>query len=116
VGIAFMEAAHQTSASYGDGVSEFEVTGLTPEYTADFPAPYVAESAIRIGLEYQEEYTIKANGTILFIGKVVELFLPDNCLDEHGNLDLQQAATAALSGLDTYYTVEKVARLPYARV
>ena len=69
-----------------------------------------------MGLEYVEEYAIKANGTILFIGKVVELFLPDACLDDNGNLNLQEAGTAALSGLDTYYAVAQVARLAYARV
>jgi flavin reductase (DIM6/NTAB) family NADH-FMN oxidoreductase RutF len=115
-GLSFIREAHQTSASYPDGVSEFEVTGLTTEYSALIPAPYVAESTIKMGLEYVEEYAIKANGTILFIGKVVELFLPDACLDDNGNLNLQEAGTAALSGLDTYYAVEQVARLAYARV
>lgn len=116
VQVDMIEAAHQTSAAYPDGTSEFEAVGFTPEWRAGIPAPYVAESNIKMGLEYVEEYFIKANNTIMIIGKVLELILPDDCLDEKGNLDLQGAGTVALSGLDTYYRAEQVARLAYARV
>ncbi|AEE53162.1 flavin reductase family protein [Haliscomenobacter hydrossis] len=109
-------AAHQTSASYPDGVSEFDAVGLTPQWNEGIAAPYVAEATIKMGLEYVEEYFIKANNTILIIGKVLELILPDDCLDEQGNLDLQRAGTVALSGLDTYHRTEPIVRLPYARV
>lgn len=111
-----LKAAHQTSAPYPDGVSEFEAVGLTPIYSELLPAPYVAESHIRIGLEYVEEYAIKANNTLLIIGKVIELIVPDDCVDAQGNLDLAHAGTVALSGLDTYYKVEMLERLGYARV
>lgn len=111
-----LKAAHQTSASYPDGVSEFHAVGLTPVYSNLLPAPYVAESNIRIGLEYVEEYAIKANNTLLIIGKVIELIVPDDCVDALGNLELAHAGTVALSGLDTYYKVELLERLGYARV
>jgi hypothetical protein len=52
----------------------------------------------------------------MIIGKVVELILPDECMDEQGNLDLGKAETAALSGLDTYHSAQMHNRLPYARV
>ena len=108
--------AHQASASYADGVSEFEAVGLTPQYLRLPHAPYVLESRIKIGLEYVEEYAIQANQTILIIGKVLELSLPEACLDDKGNLDLNLAQTVAVSGLDTYHEASMVARLPYARV
>jgi flavin reductase (DIM6/NTAB) family NADH-FMN oxidoreductase RutF len=111
-----IEAAHQTSASYPDGVSEFEVVGLTAQFLGLPNAPYVAESRVKMGLEYVEEYPIRANGTILIVGKVVELVLPDDCLDADGHLDLERAQTVAVSGLDTYHTTQQAARLPYARV
>ena len=57
--------AHQTSARYGE--SEFEATGLTPEFIGSFSSPYVKEAAIKIGLELVEVQTIKANGTELVI-------------------------------------------------
>jgi flavin reductase (DIM6/NTAB) family NADH-FMN oxidoreductase RutF len=113
---SLVERAHQTSASYPDGVSEFEAVGLTPQYLGLKNVPYVLESAIKMGLEFVEELSIKSNGTIMIIGKVVELFLPENCLDEKGNLDLMLAETVALSGLDTYYKAKMLHRLPYARV
>jgi flavin reductase (DIM6/NTAB) family NADH-FMN oxidoreductase RutF len=113
---AMIEQAHQTSASYGDGISEFEAVGLTPQYLGLGKVPFVAESPIKMGLEFVEEYFIQANQTILVIGKVVELYLPDNCMDVAGNLDLNAAQTVALSGLDTYHRAEQVMRLPYARV
>jgi flavin reductase (DIM6/NTAB) family NADH-FMN oxidoreductase RutF len=111
-----IDTAHQTSASYPDGVSEFDAVGLTPAYTAWSNTPYVQESHIKMGLEYVEEYAIQANQTILLIGKVVELIVPNHCLDEAGNLDLNLAATVALSGLDTYHSATQLRRLPYARV
>lgn len=110
-----VEKAHQTSASYPDGISEFEAVGLTPQYFGLKNVPYVAESFIKMGLEYVEEYHIKANQTTLIIGKVIELFLPKDCLDEKGNLDLNRAETVALSGLDTYHATEMIQRMPYAR-
>lgn len=111
-----VRAAHQTSVSYPEDVSEFEAVGLTPLYSETLPAPYVAESRIRMGLAYVEEYPIRANNTILLIGKVIELTLPEACLDAAGNLDLALANTVALSGLDTYHQTTPLARLGYARV
>jgi flavin reductase (DIM6/NTAB) family NADH-FMN oxidoreductase RutF len=120
---SIVEQAHQTSASYADGVSEFEAVGLTPQYLPTKQVglglknvPYVLESPIKMGLEFVEELSIKSNGTIMIIGKVVELFLPENCLDDKGNLDLMLAETVALSGLDSYYKAKMLHRLPYARV
>ena len=116
VNSSIIEKAHQTSASYPDGVSEFEAVGLTPQYLGLKNVPYVLESSIKMGLEFVEEYFIKANNTVMIIGKVVELILPENSLDEHGNLDLSLAETIAVSGLDSYYETKMLKRLPYARV
>ena len=116
INLDIIEKAHQTSASYPDGISEFAAVGLTPQYLGLKNVPYVLESAIKMGLEYVEEYFIKANNTVMIIGKVVELILPENSLDENGNLDLSLAGTVAVSGLDSYYNTKILKRLPYARV
>lgn len=116
ISLDMLEKAHQTSASYPDGISEFEAVGLTPQYFGLKNVPYVAESSIKMGLEYEEEYHIKANQTTLIIGKVIELFLPEDCLDDKGNLDLNRAETVALSGLDSYHATKMIHRMPYARV
>ncbi len=116
VHLGIIEQAHQCSASYPDGISEFDTVGLTPEYRIFADIPYVKESHVKMGMEYVEEYFIRANQTIMIIGKLVELILPDGCMDEQGNLDLYKAETVALSGLDTYHSTQMRNRLPYARV
>lgn len=112
---AIIDKAHQSSASYADGISEFEAVGLTPLYSEGFPAPYVAESSIRMGLELREEIPIESNGTILLIGEVVELFIPEHCLSDELYLDIEAAGSVALSGLDSYHATERVRQLGYAR-
>ena len=111
-----IKQAHQCSASYPDGISEFEAVGLTPQYLADFSAPFVAESRIKMGLSFVEEYFIKANNTVMLIGKVEYLIFPTDCVDEKGNLDLNAAKTVAVSGLDSYHSATLLERLAYARV
>lgn len=113
--VDFYKAAHQTSARYPSEVSEFEAVGLTPEFKNDFVAPFVAESPIQIGLEFKQQIEIEMNGTILMIGEVVELFVPEDCLLEDGFLDIEKAGSITCSGLDTYYAPQKLTRLSYAK-
>lgn len=110
---SFYKQAHQSSARYQ--VSEFEATGLTPEYSSLLPAPYVKEANIKIGLQFEERNDIRLNGTILIIGSIQELFVPDDCIGEDGMIDLEKAGTITCSGLDTYHTTQKLARLSYAK-
>lgn len=105
--------AHQTSARYED--SEFEATGLTPEFTSTIKAPYVKESKVKIGLRFVEEQHIKVNGTILMIGEIQEVILEENYLNESNIVQLQQAEAIGVNGLETYYKVERIAELPYAK-
>ena len=107
--------AHQTSASYPAHISEFEAVGLTPQYTDILPAPYVAECLVKIGLEYVEEYLIKANNTIMMIGKIIELIVPENSISEDGHLDIGNLETVCVEGLDTYHSTQLLERLRYAR-
>jgi flavin reductase (DIM6/NTAB) family NADH-FMN oxidoreductase RutF len=109
------ERAHQTSANYPAHTSEFAETGLTPLYESGFPAPYVAESHIRLGLKFEEEHRIAANGTILVVGALQECYVPEGIVGEDGWLDLAAAGDLAGSGLDAYFRTEKTARYAYAR-
>ncbi|MEN0005044.1 MAG: flavin reductase [Bacteroidota bacterium] len=108
--------AHQTSAKYEADTSEFEATGLTPQYSELHPAPYVAESAVQIGLEYTEEHPIQANGTVLIVGRIVELRVSAAALGETGHVELDAIKSLGVAGLDTYYTAQQLERLGYARV
>jgi flavin reductase (DIM6/NTAB) family NADH-FMN oxidoreductase RutF len=111
----FYKQAHQTSARYPANVSEFEAVGLTPEFSEGFYAPYVQESRLKIGMNFLEEVPIQLNGTILIIGEIAEIIYPEDCQLEDGFIDLIKAETVTCSGLDSYHTVEKLARLSYAK-
>ena len=106
-------AAHQTSARFPEEQSEFEAAGLTP-MQQKFPAPYVAEANIRMGLKFQESHQI-LNETILVIGSVEEVQVPENVIGKDGYIDLAQAGSLTVAGLDAYHTATLIDRLSYAK-
>ncbi|OYU85398.1 MAG: flavin oxidoreductase [Flavobacterium sp. BFFFF2] len=108
-------AAHQTAARYPKNISEFEATGLTPEFIGTCKAPFVQQSHIKYGLSFAEKHDLTINGTILVIGKVEEIIFPTDCLLPNGALDIEKAETLAISGLDSYHNTQLVARLSYAK-
>lgn len=109
----FYVKAHHTSARWES--SEFEGVGLTPAYSEALSAPYVAEAKVQIGLEYREHQTLQINDTVLVIGEVVELRVPENIVGEDGFLDLEGAGTLTVSGLDRYHSTQALGRLSYAK-
>lgn len=115
INAAICKQAHQTSARYPKDISEFDATRLTPEFSKLLEAPYVRESHIKYGLEFVEKHELKINGTILIIGKVVEIIIPERCLLAHGAIDIEKAETIAISGLDSYHTTRQLSRLTYAQ-
>ncbi len=108
--------SHQTGARYPKEVSEFDKTGLTPEYHSLIKAPYVKESNVKFGLQLVEKIDIKINNTVLLIGKVIEAFIPENCILDDGFIDLEKAKSLTLSGLDSYHQTKKVGRLSYPKI
>lgn len=112
---SIIEDAHHTSAKYAPGISEFDKTDLSEEYKDNFYAPYITESPLKIGLKFLEEYHIKANGTILVLGEVTDLYFKDEMLSDDGFLNLAEAKITAINGLDTYVISGKQKRLPYQR-
>jgi len=108
-------AAHQTAARYPKGMSEFEATGLSPEFIGENKAPFVQESRIKYCLSFAEKHYLAINSTIMVIGKVTEIIFPAHCLLPHGALDLEKAETLAISGLDSYHNTQLLARLSYAK-
>jgi len=107
--------AHQTSARYDSDVSEFDVTGLQYEYKNNFKAPFVVESNIQFAVKYKERIDIAINNTIMIIGEIKEVYVPENCLCEDGFIDLEKANTITCSGLDSYHKTVKLDRLSYAK-
>jgi len=107
-------AAHQTSARFE--ISEFEACGLSPEYGSIIKAPYVKEASIQIGLKLAEIIPIQSNDTKIIIGEILEIRIKDeSCLETDFNLNLEAAKSIGVNGLDSYYTLQKVAKFKYAK-
>ncbi|GAA4374570.1 flavin reductase family protein [Hymenobacter koreensis] len=107
--------AHYTSANFAREESEFAQCGFTASYRHNFPAPYVAESPISIGLRLVDELPIERNGTVLLIGEVAHVYLPEAALNPDGTLNLPATDAACISGLDAYHRVTPLAEFAYAR-
>ncbi len=107
--------AHQTSARYPAEVSEFDAVDLNAVFKKEFPAPFVSESPVQIGLAFKEQIDVKLNGTVMMIGEIQEIFIPENCLLDDGFIDIEKAGSITCSGLDAYYSTRKIARLSYAK-
>ncbi|GAA4269483.1 flavin reductase family protein [Hyunsoonleella aestuarii] len=107
--------AHHTSAKYDSAISEFDVTNLEPEYKPEFSAPFVKNAPIQLAMQFVEEYDIKANKTILVIGKVVGLYVNDYLIEKDGFINLSKAEVAAINGLDGYAIPEQRIRYGYQR-
>lgn len=112
---SIIEKAHQTSAKYKKSVSEFTAVGLEPTYLNNFKAPFVKRSNVQMAMKFVEEYPIKANGTILIVGEIIDVHLNLSKLEEDGGLDLSKLEIVTSSGVNTYYSTKKVRKLDYAK-
>ena len=107
--------AHKTSAKYPDGVSEFEMTGLTEEFREGCLAPFVAESPVQYVLKFEQLMPIELNNTFLVIGSLQEAYVPAGIQEEDGFLDLAKTGILTSLGTSGYYKTEKIDNLPYAK-
>lgn len=112
---SFIEKAHYTSTKFKKEESEFEKCQLTEEYIADFKAPFVKESSIKLGMKFVESIPIKLNNTLLIIGEILHLMIPDTAIDAKGYIDLGLLNNVGISGLNSYYKLEKITDFPFAR-
>lgn len=108
----FVKQAHHTAARWE--VSEFAACNLAPEYKDEFPSPFVGEALVKMGLKFVEEQQL-INETILVVGEVQQLYVPEDCLGDDGFVDLENAQSVTCSGLDSYHTTQKIVRLSYAK-
>lgn len=111
---SFVKKAHYTSAQLPLGTSEFERMQLESEFIHDFYAPFVKESPVKIGMKYLESIPLP-NGCSFLIGTVELLILPDHSINDIGQLDLEISNGVGISGLNTYYGLEKIDHFPYVR-
>ncbi|QJD09418.1 flavin oxidoreductase [Flammeovirga sp. MY04] len=107
--------AHYTSAKMYDQDSEFEKCHFTPEYIDGFNAPFVKEAKVKIGLELKESIPIKSNNTVMIVGEIQHIFIPEEAITEQGYLRLDKIDATGISGLNSYYSFNYLNSFPYAR-
>ncbi|KPH58003.1 flavin oxidoreductase [Pseudoalteromonas porphyrae] len=110
-----VEQAHQTSARYDKDESEFDATGLTEQYLADFKAPFVAQSKLKYAVKFVDHQHLNINATELVIGEIMDIHVDDIAVMDDGFLDIELINTVAISGLDSYHKTRHLTRLPYAK-
>ncbi|QPB83190.1 flavin oxidoreductase [Pseudoalteromonas rubra] len=109
------QQAHQTSARYAPGVSEFSEVGLDMQQVDGITAPYVAQSQLKFALALREVQKLEINGTILVIGEIIDIQLPQDSIKADGYIDIESLNTVAISGLDSYHETRRLGRLSYAK-
>ena len=112
---AHYKKAHQTSARYAKGISEFEKVGFTPFYHSGFGAPFVGEAVVKIAMKFEESIPITLNGTILIIGSIMQVDINDGIVGEDGFVNLSASEVLISQGLDAYFSSTEIGRLPYAK-
>jgi flavin reductase (DIM6/NTAB) family NADH-FMN oxidoreductase RutF len=112
---AILGKAHQASAKYPAGVSEFEAVGLTTFFVKNIAAPFVAESRVKFALKLKQVIPIALNDTFLIIGEVQYVHLEHDIVSQDGFLELNKANSLCSNGTDCYYKTSLVGRYEYAR-
>lgn len=116
IAAGFIDKAHQCSAKYDKNVSEFNATSLTPWFSDSFPAPYVKEAPVKIGLRFAEKHHVASNDVWLIVGEVLEVIIEqDDIIQADGFLALHEAGGVSALGLDAYYEPKPLQRYAYAR-
>jgi len=108
----FYKEAHWTAASW-EG-SEFWRYRSAWRIFLRIQKPHLLKgSPLKLACSLVETQTLKVNQTVLVIGNIDHIFCDEVGLREDGSLDLNALDTVSVSGLDEYYTGEKLARLSY---
>ena len=111
-----IEKAHYTSAKFSKDISEFQKCQLSPKYQEGFLAPFVESAFVQLGLRFVQEIAIPLNNTTLVIGEIEIISIPDEFIEKGGHINLEKAGSIGISGLNSYYSLEKIEQFPYARV
>lgn len=107
--------AHQTSARYEKGISEFEKVGFEETCHPLFNAPFVKEAVVKIAMKLEEVIPIPLNGTLLIVGSILQVDLDEAMVGTDGFVALSEADILISQGLDAYFVSLPVGRLPYAK-
>lgn len=107
--------AHQTSARYKKGISEFEKAGFNAIYHGGCNAPFVKGAVVKIAMRFEESIPIPLNGTVLIIGSIMQVEIDDTMVGHDGFVNLSASEIVISQGLDAYFVSKEIGRLPYAK-
>ena len=108
--------SHLCSAKLPANESEFQYSGLTPEFNniTSWSTPHVAESKIQIGLELSDIFRLK-NKCNFIVGEISWIKISDSLLEN--KFDLKQLEShISILGLYEYYEVNFIEKLMYVNV
>ncbi len=111
---SMIHRAHATSANVDSQISEFDLMKMDRMFIKGFLAPFVKESPVKIGMKHIQNVPLP-NGTTFIIGSVENIIIPDESINDLGELDLSTYDCAGISGLNTYYNMQMVNRFPYIK-
>ena len=109
------EKAHQTSARYDKGISEFDKVGFDELYHPFCLAPFVKDAAVSIAMKLEEIIPIKINGTIMIVGSIKQVLIDAEMIEADGFVALSKEDVLISQGLDAYFISRPIGRLPYAK-
>jgi flavin reductase (DIM6/NTAB) family NADH-FMN oxidoreductase RutF len=109
------EKAHQTSARYDKGISEFEKVGFEELFHPFCTAPFVKDAVVSIAMKLEEIIPIKINGTVLIVGSIKQVVIASEMIEEDGFVALSKEDVLISQGLDAYFVSKPIGRLPYAK-
>ncbi len=107
--------AHQTSARYERGISEFDEVGFKELYHPFCKSPFVKEALVKIAMKLEDIIPIPLNGTVLIIGSITQVELDASMVGPDGFVSLSEAEILISQGLDAYFVSKNLGRLPYAK-
>lgn len=109
------EKAHQTSARYDKGISEFEKVGFEELYHSFCLAPFVKDAVVSIAMNLEEIILIKINSTIMIVGSIKQVLIAAEMIETDGFVALSKEDVLISQGLDAYFVSKPIGRLPYAK-
>jgi len=66
-------------------------------------------------MRFLEAIPIPLNGTVMVVGEIQHLVVPDASIEEQGHINLTTINNVGISGINSYYALNKIAQFPYAR-
>jgi len=107
--------AHHTSSSYEEHISEFDKTGLEPEFIDNLKVPFVKGSPVQLLCKYVNEYIIEENGCIHIIASIETIYADESLFHDDQWMQLDRGNIIAINGLDGYAVPKLTDRFHYAR-